>query len=273
MLVTVVLAVSTLLQFISAFLAIRLLSVTRVRSAWLLIATALILMGSRRTVTLCDVLWGARRTPLDETAEFIALVISVVMLIGVHQIGALFRKMKRTENALRESEENFHSFFDSISDIVVVATPEGRILHTNRAAEVKLHFTNEELSSMHVLDWHESERRPEAEAILASVLAGDSDSCGLPLVTKEGALIPVETRVWLGKWSGRSCVFGLGKDLSAEKEAQQRFEQLFRHNPCPMALSTVPDGRFVDVNHAFVQTTGYSRDEVLGKTPWECEWW
>jgi len=271
LLVTAVLAISTLLQFITAFMALRLLAVTRVRSAWLLIATALILMGTRRTVTLCDVLWGSRRTPLDETAELIALVISIVMLIGVHQIGATFRGMKQTEEALRESAVNFHSFFDSINDIVVVAAPDGRILHANQAARAKLHFTEAEFSRMHILDWHQPERREEAEAILASVIAGKTDLCELPLVTKEGTLIPVRTRAWLGKWSEQDCIFGISEDLSAEREAQQRFERLFRHNPCPMALTTIPEGRFVDVNHAFVQAIGFSVDEVQGKTPMELQ--
>ena len=37
------------------------------------------------------------------------------------------------------------------------------------------------------------------------------------------------------------------KDLSAEIEAQQRFERLFANNPALMALSTLPDRRFVEV--------------------------
>lgn len=52
-------------------------------------------------------------------------------------------------------------------------------------------------------------------------------------------------------------------------ETQQRFEQLFRHNPLPMALSTVPGLRFFDVNDAFLHILGYSRDEVIGKTAQE----
>ncbi|MFA6010773.1 MAG: response regulator [Desulfobacteraceae bacterium] len=56
------------------------------------------------------------------------------------------------------------------------------------------------------------------------------------------------------------------KDLSAEKEAQQRFERLFQNNPALMALTTLSDRRFADVNNAFLAATGYSRSEVIGKT-------
>lgn len=37
----------------------------------------------------------------------------------------------------------------------------------------------------------------------------------------------MESRAWLGKWNGSNCIFGISKDLSVEKEAQQRFERLF----------------------------------------------
>ena len=67
--------------------------------------------------------------------------------------------------------------------------------------------------------------------------------------------------------------FGTEKNLHAlpvqafVQQAQQRFERLFRSNPTPMALSTLHDGRFRDVNDAFLETYGYAREEVVGKNP------
>lgn len=173
---------------------------------------------------------------------------------------------KRAEEALKESEANFRLFFESMTDIMVVATPEARVLFTNEAARDKLGYTEDELGTMHLLDWHRPEDRDEAEAIFAEMLRGEQDHCPLPLMAKDGTTIPVETRVWFGKWSGQDCVFGVCKDLSAEQEAQQRFERIFRRNPSPMALSSILDRRFVDVNEAFLETTGYTREEIIGKT-------
>jgi len=76
----------------------------------------------------------------------------------------------------------------------------------------------------------------------------------------------VETRVWPGNWNGSKALFGICKDLSAEQEAKQRFELLFRHNPALMALSSVETRNFVDVNNIFLKTLGFTRDEVIGKT-------
>lgn len=97
-------------------------------------------------------------------------------------------------------------------------------------------------------------------------MARRRESCPLPLSRKDGTHVPVETRVWPGQWNKKTCIFGISKDLSTEEEANQRFEGVFRGNPAPMALNSMPERRFVDVNAAFLQTLGYTRDEVLGRT-------
>jgi len=172
---------------------------------------------------------------------------------------------KRSEEALRESEVNFRTLFEAITDLVMVGTPDGRTLFTNAAVTRTLGHTPDELRGMAILDLHPPDKRLEAEKIFAAMFRGERETCPLPLARKDGSLVPVETRVWFGRWSGVDCVFGISKDLTAEQEAQQRFERLFRNNPAPMALSTLPDRRFSDVNEAFLKVLGFTRDEIIGK--------
>jgi len=183
--------------------------------------------------------------------------------------GTDITERRRDREALCESKENLQRFFDSIDDLMVVATPEGRVRFTNQAARAKLGYSEREFSGMRVLDWHRSEDRGEAEGIFDAMFRGERRSCPLPLAAKDGAIIPVDTRVWFGQWGGEECVYGICKDLSAEQEAHQRFERIFRHNPSAMALSDLPGRRFSDMNDAFCKVTGYARDEVLGKTSQE----
>jgi PAS domain S-box-containing protein len=119
---------------------------------------------------------------------------------------------------------------------------------------------------MHVLDVHPADLRSEAEEIFAAMFRGERESCPLPLCARSGTLVPAETRVWFGRWNGTDCIFGVSKDLSAEQEAQQRFERLFRRNPSLMALSTLPERCFTDVNDTFLEVLGYSRGEVIGRS-------
>lgn len=88
----------------------------------------------------------------------------------------------------------------------------------------------------------------------------------MPLENIKGVIIPVETRVWFGQWSCEECIFAISKDISKEQEALQKFNKLFSNNPALMAVSLLPDRKFVEVNDAFIQTTGYLREELLGNT-------
>jgi PAS domain S-box-containing protein len=190
------------------------------------------------------------------------------VLIGVSRD---ITERKVAAEALKESESNFRTFFESMTDMIMVSTPDGQLLFTNKAVERKLGYSAKELASMPVLDLHPADKRNEAKEIFSAMLKGEQDSCPLPVATKSGALVPVETRVWFGRWNGTDCIFGISKDLSAEQEAQQRFERLFRNNPSLMALSTLPERHFCDVNDAFLKTLGYSLDEVIGKTAAELD--
>jgi PAS domain S-box-containing protein len=171
---------------------------------------------------------------------------------------------KRMEEALRESESNFRTFFESMTDMIMVGTPEGRILFTNNAVTRTLGYAPDELKGMHLLDVHPANSRKAAEDIFASIFRGERESCPLPLESKGGVLVPVETRVWSGKWNSENCLFGISKNLSAEKDAQQRFERLFRNNPSQIALCALPEMDFLDVNDSFLMTLGYSLEDVIG---------
>lgn len=59
------------------------------------------------------------------------------------------------------------------------------------------------------------------------------------------------------------------EDITERKEAEERLlpaASVFSHASEGIMI-TAPDGTFLDVNAAFVRTTGYARDEVLGRNP------
>ena len=55
--------------------------------------------------------------------------------------------------------------------------------------------------------------------------------------------------------------------------SEDRFQKVFRSSPVPFSITTVTEGRFVDVNAAFECRYGYSRAEVLGRTVHELRIW
>jgi len=52
----------------------------------------------------------------------------------------------------------------------------------------------------------------------------------------------------------------------ALRESEERFSKAFHANPAPLSISRLADGRFLDVNTAFLRLTGYEREEVIGRT-------
>lgn len=166
-------------------------------------------------------------------------------------------------------DHNFRTFVESLRDLVVIATPEGQILYSNQALREKLGYDAADLAQLRVLDLHPATVRAEAEVIFAAMFRGERSSCPLPLRTKSGELFPVETRVWFGEWDGAACIFGLSKDLSSEIEAHQRFERLFHNNPALMVVSEMPSQRIIDANQAVLDTLGYARTDLIGRTTQE----
>ncbi len=50
------------------------------------------------------------------------------------------------------------------------------------------------------------------------------------------------------------------------RETQERFQTLFHASPNPLILTRLKDGEIVEINEAFMELSGFSRHEVLGKS-------
>ncbi|QEE41616.1 helix-turn-helix transcriptional regulator [Methylobacterium sp. WL2] len=61
------------------------------------------------------------------------------------------------------------------------------------------------------------------------------------------------------------------KDISAQFEAEERFESAFAANPAPAVIVRLTDLRLVRVNTGFLEITGYARDKVLGRSVYEVD--
>jgi light-regulated signal transduction histidine kinase (bacteriophytochrome) len=99
--VLAVLLVSLFLQLSALVLALRLISLTGRRRAWLLIAAAIGLMALRRAITLFRVLSGDEARPPDATVEWVALAISILMVAGIALIQPVFGHVKPAEEQAR----------------------------------------------------------------------------------------------------------------------------------------------------------------------------
>lgn len=187
-------------------------------------------------------------------------------LIGLVGVSRDITERVEAEQALRTIAANLRAFFDMSLDLLFVLDMTGTILRANRTACERLGYDEAELSGMNVLLLHPPECRDEAERIVHAMIAGSESRCPLPLQARDGRLIPVESRVVEGIWDGVPALFGICKDISELAFSEEKFAKAFEFSTALMAISTVEEDRYIDVNRSFLDTLGFSRQEVLGRT-------
>ena len=55
--------------------------------------------------------------------------------------------------------------------------------------------------------------------------------------------------------------------------SEERFSKAFKSSPIPLAIQSLRREQYVDANQGFQELTGYSRDELIGRTPHELGIW
>ena len=60
---------------------------------------------------------------------------------------------------------------------------------------------------------------------------------------------------------------------TALRTSEERFSKVFQSSPAPTYISTIFDGRYIDVNKSGLQLLGYTREEMIGHTVRELGIW
>lgn len=89
-----------------------------------------------------------------------------------------------------------------------------------------------------------------------------------------------EVRPWRTSGGEIGGIIVFSEDITGRKLAQQalrereiQFRMIFQASPVPMAILAFADGRYVHVNDAYLELTGYAAPEIVGKTTLELAIW
>ncbi|MHA1256900.1 MAG: PAS domain S-box protein, partial [Promethearchaeota archaeon] len=129
------------------------------------------------------------------------------------------------EGDLQEIQLNLESLFNSLQDLIFVLNSEGHIIYVNKKVVETLGYLEEELLNVPISNVHPPDRREEVELVVKEILEGKRDLCPIPLITKDGKLLPVETKVKRGKWSNQDVIFGISRDITERKDIEKQLEE------------------------------------------------
>ncbi len=173
----------------------------------------------------------------DETA------VRLLDNIGV-QLGEVLRR-KRTEQALRASEERFRAFAESASDAIVTVDQRGIVVHCNASTERIFGYTCEELLGQPV-DLLLAEQRSNGGQGGFHAFVGEGEhllghTIELTGQRKDGAHIPLEMSLASWQTEEGSFLTGILRDITARKAAEvalaEKMEEL-AHSNAELALFT-----------------------------------
>jgi PAS domain S-box-containing protein len=190
------------------------------------------------------------------------------------------------KEALRESEARLRLLTDNVKDVIWTAdldmhltyiTPSVQELRGMTPEEAMSEPVEEALTTESLADIREHYRKATSDLQNGKIMPAHRP-LELEFRRKDGSTVWTEVIItpMMGKDGIPTGVIGLTRDISqrrvsetALRESEMMFSTIFRTSLVALTLLSVKDNTFYAVNDAFIKNSGYLREEVLGKTPWE----
>ena len=209
----------------------------------------------------------------------LSLVFAIVTGILVVQIArAVFRKAdkaeierQRAQHDLEASEIRYRRLFESAKDGILILDAEtGEVVDVNPFMIELLGYSHEVFLGKAL--WEIGLFKnvvASKEAFLKMQRKGYFRNEDLPMETKDGRKIDVEFASNVYRMDSTSVIQCNIRDITERKQAE---ESLMLQNAALQSAANaivITDrvGKIILVNQAFTQLTGYSQEEVIGKTP------
>lgn len=201
-------------------------------------------------------------------------------IYGVAAISTDVTPTRLAVDALATSERKFQRLFDEHAAMKLLIDSEtGMIADANKSAEEYYGWSKEELCQMsigqiNVLSIDEIKEQMQA------VTESWRKSFIFKHRHKDGSISDVEvfsSKVNIdGKQYHHSIIMDITDKMVIEnalKLSEERFSKAFRSSPDLILMTKFDTGQIVDVNDRVIEQTGYSYDEVIGRTTLELEYW
>lgn len=220
--------------------------------------------------------------PPFELTHFIAAGVGVCGLLLTYQLAFSFalisaraqrsRELSKAKETLQDSEQRFRSLFTQNPDAVFSLDLSGYHLSVNRSLLTLLEIDEAQIIGSHWKDFVPSEHHLIVDAAFQQALVGIAQRFDLEVISQQGNARQLDVSFLPTVVSGQVVgVYGLAKEMTAlrQKESQLRIYQRSLEassNGILICEAQQADYPILYVNSAFVNMTGYSLEEVKGRS-------
>lgn len=175
---------------------------------------------------------------------------------------------KLTEQALRDSEENYRNLFEKDSAIKLMLNRDtGNIINANKAAAQFYGWSIEVLKTMNI-----QQIRVNGYSEIPSLeTEGEHSNIHFECQHRraDGSIRHIEIFTSKIRFKGKDCLHEIIHDVTEQKRAEEKLNLLSKaieQGPASIMI-TDSEGKIDYINPKFTENTGYSFEEVLGKSP------
>jgi PAS domain S-box-containing protein len=189
----------------------------------------------------------------------------------------------KSEEALRQSEKLYRSVIENISDTFYRTDIHGNLIMMSPSGAALFGYkSTEEMIGLNVPK--SLYMKPEDRKQLLSLIEkqGFVRDYEVYLKRRDGTPVYISTSshqyfdekgIMLGIEGVLRDITDRKKTEEALRNSEERFSKAFHINPAPTIISTLNDGRYIDVNNAFLRMLGFTREEMIGRTASELNVW
>ena len=246
--------------------------------------------GMRSTMSVplisMDEVIGSMNFRSEKLKAYTEQDLSLAEKIGMQVAGAIanaqmFNNLSKTEKSLRESEEKFRGIFESITDVFYRTDREGLLLVVSPSVEQLLGYTPNEVTGKKLSEFYlNPEERDQFLSVLRSM--GEVNEYEALVRTKDGSVVWVSTNAqfYRDKQGNILGVQGISRNITERKRAEdaltrseEKFRKAFYTSPDSVNINRIEDGMYISINPGFTRITGYTEEDIIGKTSIECNIW
>jgi len=180
---------------------------------------------------------------------------------------------KKTQLLLEESEARFRSLAGGSSDVITVLNSNTNIQYCSPSAQKIWGYTEEQLHEKSFYDYIYPEDKKNVVKLFDSIISGKKREAVVEFrfLHAQGYYINIETSV--NNLVENIHVKGIvlnSRDITERKHQEENLRLLERaidssKNGIVISDPNQPDNPIIYVNKAFVQITGYTQEEAIGK--------